>query len=246
DGGGFQSGLFNTGSSLIAPFLWDKRIWRLDDVIVSHPHQDHYNGVPFIVERFSPNRLIVNGDRGEESSYTELLELAEHKGVPVHTAISGELIHQSGDTAFTCIGMNGLHEGGSGAGANDRSLVFRLQSGRHSYIFPADIEQRAENVLLRNRVQLDADILLAPHHGSKSSTGPAFLQAVNPKLIVVSASRRQYGRFPDSKHIRIWQRRGIRVLITGQDGTVECNSDGNRLQVSSFRGKVYTFSASHR
>lgn len=242
DGGGSQSDLFNPGSSLIAPFLWGRRIWRVHDVIVSHPHEDHYNGLPFIVERFSPTRLIVNGERGEEPAYTHLLQLAEQKGIPLHTANSGEVIRHSADVTFTCLGMNGLRGTGSRLSTNNRSLVFRLQSGDHSYLFPADIELVAENILLRNRLQFDADILLAPHHGSKTSTGPAFLQAVNPKFIVVSASQRRYGRFPDSEHVRTWRQRDIQVLITGQDGTVECISDKKRLRVSTFGGKKYDFS----
>jgi competence protein ComEC len=217
--------------------LWHKRIWRLHDLIITHPHLDHHSGLPFIAERFRPRRVIVNGEAGEDPSYARLLHLAGQKGATLHTAHSGELVHQGHDFTFTCLGMNGLpiiHA--PPLTTNDRSLVFRLQSGGHSFLFPADIGLASEHLLVRSGVNLRADVLLAPHHGSLSSTGQTFLEQVNPKLIVVSASQRRQGFLPAPEHLRQWRQKKIPVLVTGQDGTINCISDGKTLSINAFNG----------
>jgi competence protein ComEC len=242
DGGGYQSEQFDTGQNLIGPFLWHKRIWRLHDLIITHPHLDHYSGLPFITERFRPRRVIVNGEAGEDSSYASLLHLAEQKGATLHTAHSGELIHRGHDFTFTCLGMNGLPIiNAPPLTTNDRSLVFRLQSGEHSFLFPADIGLASEHLLIRNNLNLRADVLLAPHHGSLSSTGQTFLEQVNPKLIVVSASQRRRGFLPAPEHLQQWHQKKIPVLVTGQDGTINCISDGKTLSANAFSGVTYHF-----
>ena len=241
DGGGYQSEQFDPGQNLIAPFLWRKRIWRLHDLIITHPHQDHYNGLPFIAERFHPRRLIVNGETGEDPSYARLIQLAERSGAVLHTAEAGELVHQGDDFTFTCLGMNGLQSNDAPLTTNDRSLVFLLQSGAYNFLFPADIGLVSENLLIQNRATLSADVLLAPHHGSHSSTSRTFLDAVDPKLIVVSASHKRQGILPDPEHLRVWGQKKIPVLTTGQDGTVSCFSAGKTLRANSFSGVTYHF-----
>lgn len=242
DGGGYQSEQFDTGQNLIAPFLWHKGIWRLHDLIVTHPHGDHYNGLPFIAERFRPHRLIVNGEAGEEPPYARLLHLAKQKGTVLHIAQAGELVHQGSGFSFTCLGMNGQPNlTAPTLSTNDRSLIFRLQSGNHSFLFPADIGLASEQLLIRNGVNLRADVLLAPHHGSLSSAGQTFLEQVNPKLIVVSASQRKQGSLPAPEHLRQWRQKKIPVLVTGQDGTIKCVSDGKTVHTNAFSGATYSF-----
>ena len=240
DGGGYQSEQFDTGQNLIAPFLWHKRIWRLQDLIITHPHLDHYSGLSFIAERFQPRRLIVNGETGEEPAYARLLRQAEQKGAALHTAQSGERLHQGADFSFTCLGMNGLPIMNVPLPTtNDRSLVFRLESGDRSFLFPADIGLASEQLLIQNGVNLRADVLLAPHHGSLSSTGQPFLEEVNPKLIVVSASQKRQGMLPAPEHLQQWNQKKIPVLVTGQDGTISCASDGKTLRANTFSGVTH-------
>lgn len=241
DGGGSQSEQFDPGQHIIAPFLWQKRIWRLDELIITHPHQDHYNGLDFMIKRFQPRRIIVNGDLGDEPAYASLLEWIKQKKTTLHTAQAGEVLHQGQDYTFTCLGMNDLSTTSTPQlTTNDRSLVFRLQFGGHSFLFPGDIGFAAENLLIQNRVKVSADVLLAPHHGSRYSMGQAFLEQVNPKLIVVSASQKRHGILPATRHLQHWRQKKIPFLVTGQDGTITCVSDGKTLRVMTFSGASST------
>lgn len=245
DGGGYQTEQFDPGQSLIAPFLWRNRIWRIDDLIITHPHQDHYNGLAFVAARFRPRRLLVNGDNGEEPSYNMLLQTASKEGALLQTARVGDNLHQDHNLTFTCMGMNGLLENNAVWSTNDRSLVFRLQYGSRSFLFPADISIASENKLIEHDNLLRSDVLLAPHHGSRTSGGKEFLAAVNPALIVVSTSSRRQATLPAPEHLKLWQQKKILPLTTAQVGTISCRTDGKVAHISTFTGEHFLLDGSN-
>jgi competence protein ComEC len=239
DGGGHQTDRFNIGQSIIAPYLWRKRIWRLDDLVITHPHKDHYNGLPFVHAHFQPQRLIVNGDRGDEPAYGQFMETVRKKGTPILIARTGDKLQQDKDLLLECLGMNDLMDHSFGWSINDRSLVLRLQFGERSFLFPADIGIQSENRLMQKRDLLRSDVLLAPHHGSKTSTGQDFLAAISPTMIVVSAGRASGGILPAPKHLKDWRQKKILSLVTAQQGTTTCTTDGKALRTDTFTGDFY-------
>lgn len=239
DGGGHQTDRFNIGQSIIAPYLWRKRIWRLDDLVITHPHKDHYNGLPFVHAHFQPQRLIVNGDRGDEPAYGQLMETVRKKGTPILIARTGDKLQQDKDLLLECLGMNDLIDHSSGWSINDRSLVLRLQFGERSFLFPADIGIQSEDRLMQKQDLLRSDVLLAPHHGSKTSAGQDFLAAVSPTMIVVSAGRASGGILPAPKHLEDWRQKKILSLVTAQQGTTTCTTDGKSLRTDTFTGDLY-------
>jgi competence protein ComEC len=242
DGGGHQTDHFNTGQSIIAPFLWRKRIWRLDDLVITHPHKDHYNGLPFVYAHFQPKRLIVNGDKGDEPAYGQFMETVREKGTPILIAGTGDKLQQDKELRLECLGMNDLIDHSSGWSINDRSLVLRLQFGERSFLFPADIGIQSENRLMRQQDHLRSDVLLAPHHGSKTSAGQDFIAAVSPAMIVVSAGRARQGTLPAPQHLEDWRQKKILSLVTAQQGTTTCTTDGKALRIDTFTGDLYLFS----
>ncbi len=237
DGGGYRSERFDTGEQFIAPFLWHHRIWRLDDLVITHPHHDHYNGLPFVAARFQPQRVFVNGDPGEEPPYQQLLATLNQQGAKVQTSAGGDILRSDGGATLTCLGMPGLYEPAERFSTNSRSLVLRLDHGLRSFLFPADIERVAENRLIRAGVPLQSDVLLAPHHGSRTSGGENFLDAVGPALIIVSAGPRRQDVMPAPDNLEIWRQKKIPFLITARHGTVTCRTDGKSMNASPFAGK---------
>ncbi|MCI5146066.1 MAG: hypothetical protein D3923_11180, partial [Candidatus Electrothrix sp. AR3] len=113
---------------------------------------------------------------------------------------------------------------------NDGSLVLRYQHGRRAFLFPGDIENKSEALLLRQGTEVSADVLLAAHHGSITSTGKDFLTAVAPQLIVVSAGKYGQRHYPAPENFSIWQELGIPVHITRDQGTMTCMTDGEELE----------------
>lgn len=240
DGGGYRTDRFDTGQQLIAPFLWYLRLWQIDTIMITHPHGDHYNGLPFLAERFRPRRLIINGDTGEEDDYTELLHLAHQLHIPVTTATAGTVLAQGEGFAVRCLGMPGLEET-SGWSTNDRSLVVSLRHHDHSFLLPADIGIPSEQALVASGADLRAEVLLAPHHGSPGSASLPFIAAVNPAMIVVSAGRQRQGVLPAPQHLQSWHQHHRLPLVTAQVGTITCHNDHNSLRVTTFTGQGYEF-----
>ncbi len=238
DAGGYHDKNYDTGTRVIAPFLWQRRLWRLDAALVSHPDSDHYSGMPFVMRRFAPRILYTNDDPGSDAAYRQLLDQARKQGVRV-LPISGrqELLREP-DLVVECFAVGPEHQG-LALGDNDRSLLVRLHYGRRVFLFPADIAAKRENMLLRELPGelLRADLLLAGHHGSIGSTTPAFLEAVSPAVMVVSAGASRKGTHPAAAHLRLWQERGIAVFVTAQSGTIEAESDGSTLCLRSLGQK---------
>ena len=245
DGGGYESERFNVGSSLIAPFLWHQRIWRLDQVVITHPHGDHYNGMPFILDRFKPQQIVINGDEGTEAGYAQLLSKAHEQKAPLHAIKAGTPLLQSEQTQLQCLGMPGLSEL-PGWTTNDRSLVLSLRYKDQTFLFPADIGRNSEQVLLDRGADVNATVLLAPHHGSRGSSSQAFIKAVDPSLIVVSAGRNRQGVLPAPEHLDAWRKQKIRTLITAEDGTITLTADAKGLRANTFSGKKMQLSAQSR
>ncbi len=232
DGGSRGSPRFNVGERIIAPFLWKLRHWRIDDLVITHPHADHFNGMAAVIRHFTPRRLFINnrsedGDKG----YRQLLALARRQGVRIIIPASGQTIVAGKDDALTCLGTGGLPQSAGPMNVNDHSLVLLFRAGYRRFLFPGDISRTGESVLLNAGVPLAADILLAPHHGSRTSSSPAFISGVGPGLIVVSASRASAGRFPDRDNLRQWHERGIQVLVTAENGTIFCRTDGRYIKI---------------
>lgn len=237
DGGNNSSPSFNAGESIIAPFLWKKQVWQLDDIIVSHPHSDHYNGLGFIIRRFKPKRLWINGRETESWPYSDLLQEASRSGTQIikpETAamdISDQKAHLTG--LHNDLLNKGIEKKGNTFSVNDLSLVLRLQYGDYTFLFPGDISTNMEKILVERGAPLQADVLLAPHHGSKGSGSKAFLSAVDPEIIVVSAGKNSQGRYPSPEHLKEWHDDGRTVLETSRDGTITFVTDGSDLQIIS-------------
>ncbi len=246
DGGGYQTEQFDPGQNLIAPFLWRNRIWRLDGLIVTHPHQDHYNGLPFVAAHFRPRLVSVNGEPGETPDYDRLLTTVRDNGATVHVAKAGDVLFHDDQLTLQCLGMNGLLENDSSWSTNDRSLVLRLRYDEHAFLLPADIGGASEHRLTRAGASLASEVLLAPHHGSAGSASDELMAAVDPALIVISAGHRRQDMFPAQDHLSRWRQEKRYALTTAEEGTITCRTDGKHLRANTFTGKRFALAGTDR
>ena len=123
---------------------------------------------------------------------------------------------------------------GSG-GSNNRSLVLRLTYGGKSALFPGDVEQAGEEILVSSAGHhLKSDILLAPHHGSKSSCSVLFLQEVKPSLCIISCGRGNYFGFPHSETLRRLEEVGCEIVRIDQVGSVRLSIAPGYFEMRSF------------
>ena len=241
DGGGAAGDRFNMGARVIAPFLWQQQLRRIDTVVVTHPHADHYNGLPFILKHFQPQELWINGAAGKDDAYRELLALAAGLGIETKIAGTGDILYHNGSTRLICLNSgakpaeerNGFR-GGRSINPNDLSIVLRLETNNRSFLLPADISAAMAEKLISNGKQLKSDVMMAPHHGSASSMSQRFIDTVAPDYIAISAGRNNPFNFPAQSFYDLAQR-GIEVLTTGKDGTITFTVNNGEITASSYQ-----------
>jgi len=224
DGGGFRLGHFDVGRMVVAPYLWRQKIGRIHTLVLSHPEADHMNGLGFIAEHFSPDTLWYSGERVESESYRRFMALVHAARVDVKTpgdpgipdeieGVRVELLHPLRET----MGAEGL----SRLDTNDRSLVLRLSHDGASFLFPGDIGSLVEAMLVRRfGERLRSDVLLAPHHGSNTSSCTAFLEHVRPTWCVISAGFGNRFGFPHPEVLDRLREAGVLIARTDRHGAI--------------------------
>ncbi|MEW6221385.1 MAG: DNA internalization-related competence protein ComEC/Rec2, partial [Thermodesulfobacteriota bacterium] len=239
DGGSTAGRTFNLGREIIGRFLWQRRIRRLDGMVVSHSHADHTNALPFVLGAFRPRRLWTNGEPSPGGE-PEWLAAARQLGLAAETPAAGEVLLATGEARLAVLSSPLAATGSHGPpalprGPNAASLVVRLAAGRHRLLFPGDIDQEAEAALLAAGADLAAEVLLAPHHGDGKACGQTFLAAVAPKLILASAGFANPFGFPDPALPARAAALGSRFLGTADSGAITVVASGSGLAAWSFR-----------
>jgi competence protein ComEC len=239
DGGGQGGGSFDVGERVVAPFLWSRRIATVDRLVVTHPQYDHYGGLAHLVENFAPRELWSTGATSESLSYAALLEGARRGGVRRREMRAGERL-RVGD-ADVQVEFPPLAAGD--LGVNDSSLVLSLSYGGRRVLLTGDIEAPAEARLVRAVSDLRSAVVKVPHHGSASSSTPAFVGAVRPCVAVISAGYGNRYGFPSGRVLGRYAAHASRIMRTDLDGAVEIRIDSSgALRVrTAATGKWLTF-----
>jgi competence protein ComEC len=238
DGGGAPSGGADPGERVVLPMLRARRRPRLDVVVLTHPHPDHFGGLLAVIRGVEVGEIWDSGQGQREGAgpvYAAILREARARGIPVRTP--PELCGAA--RAFGAARVKLLAPCPAYApnhGENDNSLVLRITLGARAFLLTGDAEAAAESELLaRARPELAADVLKAGHHGSRTSTGEAFARRVAPAFAVLSCGARNRFGHPSPEVVERLARLGARAFRTDRDGSVGFRTDGARLEVSTAR-----------
>jgi competence protein ComEC len=235
DGGGSSFAATSVGERVIAPFLWKKGIQGIDAIIITHPDADHYNGLGFIIKHFSPKILWVRDKDGHDSQFKRLIQLAEKQQVSVIIPEEGDLLTE-GPQSLECVAnvLDLENEVNISRNSENNGLVLKVCALRFCALFPGDIGRSSEKALIDQGVDLNADVLLSPHHGSITSNSSEFLEAVSPDYLLVSAGRSTKGYFPHKGLAGECDNRQINLFTTSDQGTLEVTTKGNGYQVYGY------------
>lgn len=214
----------DAGRATVIPYL-RRRGGSLALFVLTHPHADHIGGAASIVEGLRPAAIRDAAFVAASGDYRRLLGAAERRRIPWARVQPGEKLTLDGvsfeflapDSAWTA----------SLADPNEASTVLRVQYGARSVLLTGDAEGGLEEWLLSSaRAALDVDVLKVAHHGSNTSTGTDFLEAVSPRVALVSVGRDNSYGHPDPDVMRRLLDAGATVLRTDQLGSVVLRTDG--------------------
>ncbi|MBC18166.1 MAG: DNA internalization-related competence protein ComEC/Rec2 [Desulfovibrio sp.] len=229
--GGAGSKYFDIGEAVVAPYLTYGRPPRLEGVFMSHPDADHSHGLPFILSRFDVGSFYTNGMLPRGRTGKRLRAVLDRQQITPVVLGAGDVVELTEDTQLEV-----LHPSSSfkGTHANERSLVLRLvQNDKGLALIPGDIEEKGVGALLEEAAPLRAEVLVLPHHGSKSSLSTEFYQRVAPSLALCSNGFLNRFDFP---HEAVTQSVGVPVLTTGRHGLLAaCWGEGESLKTRVFR-----------
>ena len=229
DGGGSSYSTRSVGETVIAPFLWDKGIHTVETIIVTHPDADHYNGLEYVLEHFSPHRIWVRDLKGHDKKYRQFIDNAQKRGIKITVPVAGEIIHEGGLTLECLANLKDQHfDKTRGGNSANTGLIVKGCFKEHCFLFPGDINVSMEKFLLAREIDLKAETLLSAHHGSKTSNSTDFLSTVGPRYAIVSARGSSKGYFPHQGFLDKCASLNIDIFNTAEDGTIEFKmGDGN-------------------
>ncbi len=198
---------FDTGEAVVAPFLRSVGVTRLDTLIISHGDNDHIGGAQSLLQEMNVQRTL--------SGVPQQVPLTG-SGLRAEQCISGQTWQWDG-VEFLIISP----PADAISDKNDGSCVLRITTAAGSILLPADIEKSAERTLLDTQPEtLPARILVAPHHGSKTSSTQDFVDAVHPEYILFPVGyRNRYGH-PKAEVVARYQALNAQMFDSAQHGAI--------------------------
>lgn len=219
DGGETQA------SDRIISYLRDYGIEVIDMLIATHPHADHIGGLPKVIETFEVKEMIMPRVVHTSKTFEKLLLAADAKGISITPAEAG-LSYQLEETLTLDI-LGPLKDYGDEL--NNWSVIAKITYGDKGFLFTGDAEAEveAELVATYGGEVLGSNFLKLGHHGSRTSSTPDFLAAVNPEIVAISlGTDNSYGH----PHQEVLDRiHGISLYRTDLHGTVVLYSDGESI-----------------
>jgi competence protein ComEC len=218
--------LIDAGSGDFAPhlmaYLRKKNVRRMDAVMITHPHENHFGGLNALVQEIPIRHFFHNGEPEGEEGYAALLEQFKQRRIPIDVVRTGQKMDVSADF----IAVEILHPRDLKGSTNDNSIVAWLKYKKTSILFLADIESAQQEVLLHEWEGIrDADCVKVPHHGGPLSG--AFVRAFMDKIFIVSTGPNPWG-LPRAEDLQ--KLRG-KIYRTDQEGTIVVESDGVSVRV---------------
>jgi competence protein ComEC len=204
--------------SEVMPFF-DKSI---DLVVLSHPHKDHLDGLIAVIDHYQISNIILTGVNHHSDSYDELLRrLNTRVDIKVWFAYA-EFDFTLGGTFLDIIYPDRSLLLMNSDNLNNSSIVLKLITDEVSILLTGDIELEVETYLVGKNIDLEADILKIPHHGSKSSSTYPFLKKVSPLFAVIQSGINNQFDHPHNETMRKLESiKGLKILRNDVDGMVE-------------------------
>lgn len=243
DGGGSDAGDHSRravespiGEKVVVPFLRSAGVAEINVLLITHPHGDHVGGLAAVVRDMKVDDVLDGTNLPYSPGAYDALqtqiraahisEYPARRGATINfgDGVRGEILNPSAQG-------RSYGTGDDNDTINNYSAVLRLTYGKTVMLFDSDAESDAESNMLRAypAAHLRADFLNVGLHGSRNTSSDAWLDAVQPRIAVISCAKNNTFAHPSPETLARLTSHHVRVLRTDRDGTIEIESDGTRL-----------------
>ncbi len=217
----------NDDGDRVVSYLRSAGVDKIDFLVGTHPHEDHIGGLDMVINNFDIGKVYMPKVNHTTKTYRDVLSAVKAKGLKITTAGAGvEMFNNAGVDAIMLAPVNSGYEE-----LNDYSAVIKLSYKNVKFLLTGDAEEISEKEILNAGYDVKADVLKVGHHGSRSSTSPAFLKAVSPQYAVISVGNdNDYGH-PHRETLQKLKKANVKVFRTDQDGTMVFSTDGKKINL---------------
>jgi competence protein ComEC len=214
DAGG-HLGDVHFGESQLLPMLVDRGVRHIDVAVLTHVHPDHCGGMPAVLENLDVGSVWISPRRFRGDCAQRVLEACSRRAIPIHLVRDGE-VRRIDDLSLRAFVADRTFKHSP---ENNSSIVIRAGIGRWSALLTGDIERDAEELMAERDIR--ADVLKVGHHGSRTSSTPTLLDAVHPRIALISCGLHNTFGHPHPAVVDSLQRRGIHTWRTDRNGTID-------------------------
>jgi competence protein ComEC len=237
-GGQAQASSFDMGERVVAPVLRDAGVHRLTTLALTHGHADHSGGAPSILREFRPRDVWEGVPVPRLTLLQGLQKIAHDVSSRWITVQAGDRLTADGVEIF--VHHPGPPDWERQSARNDDSIVLELVWREISIVLAGDVGREVERDVALRLAPARVRIVKIPHHGSPTSSTQGFVEALAPSVAVVTVGRGNPFGHPSADVLERYRRAGSDIFRTDRDGAVMVATDGRRVRVESFTGRVLT------
>ena len=201
----------------------------LEVMVATHPHADHIGGLIDVLSAFEVKEIWYNGETSTSKVYSDFMSAVNAENAKVSVATRGNVIQADG-LSFKV--LNPFNLKGT---TNNNSIVLHLAYGQTDFLFEGDAEQEAEaSMLTASDIPVpDVEILKVGHHGSRTASSPAFLEATTPEVAIYMAGKGNVYGHPHAETITALTQIGAKIYGTDINGTIIVTTDGEAYSLKT-------------
>ncbi|OIK16619.1 DNA internalization-related competence protein ComEC/Rec2 [Bacillus sp. MUM 116] len=203
------------GRDVVVPFLKGKGITKIDKLILTHGDMDHIGGTFSILKEIKVEQILMPSVKEPSETELEIIHEAKRKGISV-IKVSKDMQWKNGEHLFYVLSPEKNFVGERNSG----SVTIFAKIGGLTWFFGGDLDKEGEERVIRDYPKLTVDILKAGHHGSKTSSGEAFIQQIKPKVALISAGEKNRFGHPHKETMEILKKYHVLIYRTDHQGAI--------------------------
>ena len=215
DSGGSES--YDVGKNVLLPYLLDKRITKIDYIMISHFDTDHCKGFEYVLENIKVKNVIISKQSETSENFKQIMKIIRKKRINLIIVQKETKIKIDN---FTTVDILSPQSENIADNMNDNSIVAKFEAYNFSILFTGDASEKIEKELIKEKINLKSDILKVSHHGSKTGTSEEFLKSVKPKIALIGVGENNKFGHPTKDVIKRLTENKVKIYRTDTDGEI--------------------------